>query len=122
MSSSLSVPDRPAAELLPATSCLLYRLGVTENYVGFQYAAYAAALCALEPDRLLLVTKLLYPDVARHFGTSWHAVERGLRTVVRIAWSCNAPYLSLLSDAPLVQKPCAARFLAILSHALSPSA
>lgn len=121
MSSALSSPNRPTDELLPAASCLLHRLGVTENYVGFQYAAYAAALCALEPDRLLLVTKLLYPDVARHFGTSWHAVERDLRTVVRIAWSCNAPYLSFLSDAPLAQKPCSAHFLAILSHALSPS-
>lgn len=119
MSSVPSSPDRPAAEFLPAASCLLRRLGVTENYVGFQYAAYAAALCALEPDRLLLVTKLLYPDVARHFGTSWYAVERSLRTIVRIAWSSNSSYLSFLADAPLMQKPCSAHFLAILSHALS---
>lgn len=36
---------------------LLYRLGVTANYTGFFYTAYAAALCVEEPKRLLLVTK-----------------------------------------------------------------
>ena len=42
---------------------LLYRLGVTANYTGFFYTAYAVQLCAEHPDRLMLVTKWVYPDV-----------------------------------------------------------
>lgn len=108
--------------LLPAAYSLLYRLGVTENYKGFRYAAYAAALCALEQDRLLLVIKLLYLDVARRFGTSWKAAERNLRTAAAIAWTQNHDYLVFLSQSPLDQKPQSAQFLAILSRSLRPPA
>lgn len=44
---------------------LLYRLGVTANYTGFFHTAYAVSLCIGRPDRLLLVTKWLYPEVAK---------------------------------------------------------
>lgn len=97
MNAAVSLPlDRSAEVLLPAAYSLLHRLGVTENYKGFRYAAYAAALCALERERLLLVTKLLYPDVARRFGTTWKAAERDLRTVAAIAWTQNRDYLACL--------------------------
>ena len=52
---------------------LLYHLGVTANYTGFFHTAYAVSLCAEQPDRLLLVTKWLYPEVAKQYGTNWKA-------------------------------------------------
>lgn len=112
--------DRSVEPLLPASYTLLRRLGVTENYKGFWYAAYAAALTAIDPDCLLLVTKRLYPDVARRFRTTWKAVERDLRTVAYIAWTKNRDYLVCLSQGPLEQKPQCAQFLAILSRSLHP--
>ena len=63
---------------------LLYRLGATANYTGFSYLVRALQLCAEEPERLLLVTKWLYPDVAKQYGTNWKAVERDIRTVGRV--------------------------------------
>ena len=68
---------------------LLYRLGVTANYTGFFHTAYAVSLCAKQPDRLLLVTKWLYPEVARQYQTNWKAVERNIRTVGDIIWREN---------------------------------
>lgn len=62
---------------------LLYRLGVTANYTGFFHTACAVSLCAKQPDRLLLVTKRLYPEVARQYRTNWKAVERNIRTAGR---------------------------------------
>ena len=59
---------------------LLHRLGATANYTGFSYLVRALQLCAEEPERLLLVTKWLYPDVAKQYGTNWKAVERNIRT------------------------------------------
>ncbi|HIT01933.1 MAG TPA: sporulation initiation factor Spo0A C-terminal domain-containing protein [Candidatus Enterenecus merdae] len=97
---------------------LLYRLGVTANYTGFFHMAYAVQLCARQPERLQLVTKWLYPDVARRYQTNWRAVERNIRTVSRIAWAQGRPLLEQLAGRALPSKPCAAQLLAILAYSL----
>lgn len=94
---------------------LLYRLGITAEYIGFFHASYAIYLAALHPTRLLLVTKLLYPAVAKHYATSWQRVERNIRTVIGIAWNCNRDLLIELAQHPLPDKPAPACFLAILA-------
>ena len=53
---------------------LLYQLGISANYKGFLHTAYAVSLCVEQQDRLLLVTKWLYPDVARKYGTNWNEI------------------------------------------------
>lgn len=123
MTPTIPLPDQFTETLIPSACSLLRRLGVTENYKGFHYAAYAAALCALEQDRLLLVTRLIYPDVARRFETTWQTVEHNLRTAISIAWETNSAYLASLAQQPLPQQPSCACFLAILSrHLRLPSA
>ena len=97
---------------------LPYRLGVTANYTGFFHMASAVLLCVQSPERLQLVTKWLYPDVAKLYGTSWKAVERNIRTVGSIIWRENRPLLEELARRPLTQKPCAAKLLSILSLSL----
>ena len=97
---------------------MLCRLGATANYRGFSYTAYAVLLCVQQQDRLLLVTKWLYPDVAKRYGTNWKAVERNIRTVAGIAWLRNPELLERLAGCPLLQRPCAAQFLSILSNSL----
>lgn len=100
---------------------LLYRLGVTANYTGFFHTAYAVALCVEQPDRLLVVTKWLYPEVAKQYQTSWKAVERNIRTVGGIIWCENRPLLEQLARRPLIQKPRNAQLLAILAASLDGS-
>ena len=80
----------------------------------------APALCR-GPERLLLVTKWLYPDVAKQYGTNWKAVERNIRTVGRVIWNSNRPLLEDLARRELSQKPCTAQLLAILHASLLPS-
>lgn len=92
---------------------LLRRLGATANYKGFSYAAYAMALCAEQPELLLLVTKDLYPAVARQYRTTWKAVERNIRTVVTMIWTRNPAQLDLVAGGPLEARPSSAEFLAI---------
>lgn len=57
------------------------------------YTAYAVYLSIQQPDRLLLVTKWLYPDVAKHYATTWSFVERGIRCAIESAWK-TSPELS----------------------------
>lgn len=71
-----------------------------------------------QQDRLLLVTKWLYPDVARKYGTNWKAVERNIRTVSTIAWKHNLPLLESLSHRHLDRRLRSAEFLAVLFHAV----
>lgn len=97
---------------------LLYRLGVTANYTGFFYTACAIALCVEQPDRLLLVTKWLYPEVAKQYGTNWKAVERNIRTAGCMIWRKNRPLLEQLARRTLEEKPRTAQLLAILTTSL----
>ena len=97
---------------------LLYRLGATANYTGFFHMAYAVWLCVEQPDRLLLVTKWLYPEVAKQYGANWKAVERNIRTVSCIIWREGRPLLEELAHRHLEQKPRNAQMLAILVSSL----
>ena len=97
---------------------LLYRLGLSANYTGFFQTACAVELCRAEPERLLLVTKRVYPEVARLCETSWSAVERNIRTACGIAWENNRPLLERLAHKPFRQRPNNAQFLAILLSGL----
>lgn len=99
---------------------LLYQLGVTANYTGFFHTAYAVALCAEQPDRLLLVTKWLYPEVAKQYNTNWKAVERNIRTVGIIIWRENRPLLEHLAHRNLSTRPRTTQLLAILASSMSP--
>lgn len=96
---------------------LLRRLGATENYAGFFPTVYAIQLAICDPDRLGLVTKLIYPDVARQFGTNWRAVERNIRTVVSAIWANNPLLLCELAGYRLSGKPKNSVFLAIAAGA-----
>lgn len=65
---------------------LLGTLGVSRCYRGAAYTAYAVTLIIQDPLRLQLVTKDLYPSVARYFGTQPSNVERNIRTVISYIW------------------------------------
>lgn len=97
---------------------LLYHLGVTANYTGFCQTALAVRLCMVQPERLLLVTKWVYPDVARQYKTNWRAVERNIRTVNGIVWEQNRLYLEELTGRELMSRPSNAQLLAVLSYSL----
>ena len=66
-------------------------------------------------ERLLLATKWLYPEVAKHYATTWKCVERNIRTAVHAVWNTNPELLKALARHPLPQKPKASKFLSILA-------
>ena len=72
-------------------------------------------LTAQRPDCLRLVTKWLYPEVARHYATTWKNVERNIRTAISIIWDTNPKLLEALVRHPLPRKPKASEFLSVLA-------
>ena len=93
----------------------LSRLGLTANYVGFYYAAEALSLSLQDHSRLHYVSKLVYPDIAKHFHTSIACVERDLRTIVAKAWANNPALLSEMANHALTKAPTNGEFLAIIT-------
>ena len=91
-------------------------LGITPNYVGFRQTSSAVGLVQQEPELLFLVTKRVYPSVAKQFGTSWKAVERNIRSVISIAWERNPDLLREMAGYHLDAKPTASQFIAILAY------
>ena len=94
---------------------LLYKLGLTANYRGFFYVSYAIELSIEKEERLLLVTKWLYPEVAKRYGTNWKAVEQSIRTANCIMWWENQALLEDLAGRGLEVQPLTAQLLAILA-------
>ena len=95
---------------------LLMSFGIGRKYQGFDQCAHAVYLSAETPERLMLVTKWLYPDVAKQFGVSWTVIERNLRTVSRIAWENNRPLLEQLAGEELPEIPSSSKFVKILAY------
>lgn len=97
-------------------SDMLYRLGLTANYIGFSYLASAVLMVSQDSSRLLLITKRLYPEVAKEYGTNWKAVERGIRSATTRIWEIQAPMLYSVMAGQLKAKPTTACFIARLSQ------
>lgn len=112
-------------QLVPATDhapqdiyTLLFRLGGTLSVIGYYYAAEAVIMCIQQPDRLLMITKLVYPVIAKEHHTNWQVVERNLRNFISVAWKTNPELLSELAQRPLSKKPTPKQFIAIVSTAV----
>lgn len=103
----------------PSDICsLLTRLGLKSNYIGFFHTAFALELALQEPAALCMVTKWIYPAVARRCKTSPAAVERNIRLTSDRVWASASDRLSALAGVPLTRRPANAVFLAILHRAL----
>ena len=79
---------------------LLRSMGAGETYCGFQYTVYGIILVLEDKERLTAVTKLLYPEIARHFHTTPWRVERNIRTVVTVVWKKSDGILKEIIGGP----------------------
>ncbi|MGM9615901.1 MAG: sporulation initiation factor Spo0A C-terminal domain-containing protein [Oscillospiraceae bacterium] len=93
---------------------LLRRLGITRNFKGYSYLADAMLLVLEDSDRLLLVTKCVYPEVAKQHGTSAACVERDIRTAAHQAWKQNPAFISELARRELRRAPTASQLLSYM--------
>lgn len=91
---------------------LLRNLGATGNLKGFRYAIYMIELVERDPDATTLITKYIYPQTAKHFQISPGAVERNLRTIIRVCWSRgDRELLNEVAGTHLSEQPTNGMFL-----------
>ena len=68
------------------TERLLRSLGANGRLTGFNYTVYIVNHLLEEPDSYFFMTKILYPEAAKHFRVKPASVEHAIRTVIRTCW------------------------------------
>lgn len=104
---------------------VIHEIGVPAHIKGYQYLR-EAIICAIEDMEVInAITKVLYPKVAKAFGTTPSRVERAIRHAIEVAWDrgdietlqkyfgytvsnskgkpTNSEFIALISDRLLLQ-------------------
>jgi len=81
-----SAEDKRAMLELAVTN-IIHDVGVPAHIKGYHYVREAIMMAVEDMDVLNAITKVLYPTVAKKFGTTSSRVERGIRHAIEIAWS-----------------------------------
>lgn len=76
----------PDADLEEIVTDIIHEIGVPAHIKGYQYLREAIILTIKDMDMINAVTKVLYPEVAKHFGTTPSRVERAIRHAIEVAW------------------------------------
>ncbi len=117
MACSLENREWTAAEQV---TNLLLDLGFSAKGSAFRYLY--DAICMLMADRTLFLTKVVYVEIAKRYGTTKNAVERAIRCAIEKAWKSRNGCLWRCYFAPgsggRVEKPSNAAFLHRMAMAL----
>lgn len=66
---------------------IIHKVGVPAHIKGYQYLRRAIIKAIIDKDIINSVTKELYPQVAKDFGTTSPRVERAIRHAIEVAWN-----------------------------------
>lgn len=92
-----------------------HSLGLSARAKGFPYAREAVLRIYREPALAHALTKCLYPDIARKFGTNPACVERAIRSAILAAWEKNdIPFQQLLFH----KRPTNGEFFSVIANFL----
>lgn len=67
-------------------TAIIHEIGVPAHIKGYQYLRQAIFIAVQDMDVINGVTKILYPEVAKHFHTTASRVERAIRHAIEVAW------------------------------------
>ncbi len=65
---------------------IIHEIGVPAHIKGYQYLREAIIIAVNDMDVINAITKVLYPQVAKTFGTTPSRVGRAIRHAIEVAW------------------------------------
>lgn len=77
---------RGLESLESAVTSIIHEIGVPAHIKGYQYLREAIMMTVQNMEVINAVTKVLYPEVAKRFGTTASRVERAIRHAIEVAW------------------------------------
>jgi len=83
---SESAEEDASRALQRQVTAVIHEVGVPAHIKGYQYVREAIVIAVQDMDVINAVTKVLYPEVARRFGTTPSRVERAVRHAIEVAW------------------------------------
>ncbi len=78
--------ERFEPDLESVVTEIIHEIGIPAHIKGYQYLREAIILTVRDMDIINAVTKVLYPEVAKRFGTTPSRVERAIRHAIEVAW------------------------------------
>ena len=81
-----STPEMRAYALKNIVTSVIHEIGVPAHIKGYQYLREAIIITVNDMEVINAVTKVLYPAVAKRFGTTPSRVERAIRHAIEVAW------------------------------------
>ena len=117
-------PKATRPSLKARVTHMLHDAGMPANISGYQYLREAILITTADPSVLnKAVTKILYPEIARRYGTTALRVERCIRSAIETAWDRASPetlpkYFGCTVSSQR-GKPSNAEFIALLAERLT---
>lgn len=65
---------------------IIHQIGVPAHIKGYHYLREAIIMSVTTNEAMNSVTKILYPTVAKKYGTTSSRVERAIRHAIEVAW------------------------------------
>lgn len=94
---------------------LLSSLGIPSNRKGYWFTSRSLELALEDENRLILLSRNLFPLVAAYYHTDIRCIERDIRTIIDNCWdSPSRKNLQEISPYALTYKPTVGEFLDIL--------
>ncbi len=78
--------DDKSVNLESQVTAIIHEVGVPAHIKGYQYLREAILIAVNDMDVINAVTKVLYPEVAKRYGTTASRVERAIRHAIEVAW------------------------------------
>ena len=79
--------DAQERDLEQDVTDMIHEIGVPAHIKGYQYLREAIMMSVEDTTMLSSITKILYPTIAKRFGTTPSRVERAIRHAIEVAWS-----------------------------------
>ncbi len=84
---SAAITVAPAEDKLElVVTDIIHEIGVPAHIKGYQYLRSAILMAVSDMDILNSITKQLYPEIAKQYGTTPSRVERAIRHAIEVAW------------------------------------
>lgn len=114
-------PEDPDERERLATAMLM-QIGVPAHLSGYKFIRLALTMVVDRPELFSSLTRVLYPEIAREYGTTASCVERAIRHAISLTWDRGGGenYRRLLGRqaSTVGVKPTNSEFLAQVSEGI----
>lgn len=78
--------NRRRGDMEAQVTRIIHQIGVPAHIKGYQYLRTSILMVIEDAEVINGVTKILYPTVAKQYGTTASRVERAIRHAIEVAW------------------------------------